>query len=47
MEKAEYITALENTMEQTFDLKRLDYSHLDGPSVVLAYMADDKNHVRD
>lgn len=44
VEKAEYITALENTAEQSYDIKRLEYSRLDGPSVVLAYMADDKNH---
>ncbi|GJJ07494.1 hypothetical protein Clacol_001696 [Clathrus columnatus] len=43
-ERAEYITALDNTLEQSFDLKRLDYSRLDGPSVTLAHMVDDKNY---
>ena len=29
-----------------FDLSRLEYARIDGPGVALAYMGDDKNHVR-
>ena len=29
-----------------FDLSRLEHARIDGPGVALAYMGDDKNHVR-
>ena len=46
-EKAESITSglTDATQSPEYDPSRLAYAHVDGPSVSMAYMADDKGYV--
>ncbi|KAF4574958.1 hypothetical protein EYR36_006312 [Pleurotus pulmonarius] len=44
IEKPELITTSEKETITDVDMARLEYSKVDGPSIALAYMADDKNH---
>ncbi|KAI0774158.1 Sac2 family-domain-containing protein [Fomes fomentarius] len=45
VEKAESITSVGDSSQYSdFDVNRLAYARVDGPSVTMAYMADDKNH---
>ena len=48
MEKSESITsgAGESSQGLEFDPNRLQYARVDGPSVIMAYMTEDKNYVR-
>jgi hypothetical protein len=46
VERSEMIGASEKAQEQPVEPIRLSYANIDGPSVTLAYMADDKSHVR-
>jgi len=47
VEKLETIvTAANGDTEPNVDIGRLAYAKIEGPSVTLAYMADDKTHVR-
>lgn len=47
MDKPESITSVLGESSQGFDydVNRLAYAHVDGPSVTLAYMTEDRNHV--
>lgn len=45
VEKLEAIISNDRDKETTLDLERLANAKIDGPSVTLAYMADDKSHV--
>ena len=48
MEKSESITsgAGESLQGLEFDPNRLLYARVDGPSVIMAYMTEDKDYVR-
>ncbi|GLB33953.1 putative vps52 / Sac2 family protein [Lyophyllum shimeji] len=44
VEKHESIVASDREKDLHFDLERLGHAKIDGPGVILAYMADDKTH---
>lgn len=46
VEKSELLGASEKAQEQSVESFRLANASLDGPSITLSYMADDKSHVR-
>ena len=46
VEKSDIITnALESAQGYDIDANRLSYARVDGPSVTMAYIAEDKNYV--
>ena len=46
VEKSELLGASEKAQEQSVEPLRLANANLDGPTITLSYMADDKSHVR-
>jgi hypothetical protein len=45
-DRSELLGASEKAREHPVDPSRLANADLDGPSITLSYMADDKSHVR-